>query len=187
MDKIIEKFRTPIISFLIGVLISSVAYFFYFQLGQDSVTSEITINRSEDTGAETPIVPICIAGAVKNPGIFEIDASSENWLEVLSNELEIEESYSGNSLAEIITLDSNYFYLPFTDGSLSPQAQEVLGGACININKASQSSLMSLPGIGEAYSVRIIEARPFSSLADIKRVKGIGDKTYEKILNEICL
>ncbi|MBS3808278.1 MAG: helix-hairpin-helix domain-containing protein, partial [Bacteroidales bacterium] len=51
----------------------------------------------------------------------------------------------------------------------------------ININRASSYKLKSLPGIGEVLSKRIINARPFSSIHEVKDVKGIGPKTFEDI------
>jgi len=50
----------------------------------------------------------------------------------------------------------------------------------IDVNSASQSELESLPGIGEVYAERIIEGRPYRSVNDLKRVKGIGAKTLDK-------
>lgn len=55
----------------------------------------------------------------------------------------------------------------------------------VNINSASKSELMRLPGVGEKTAEAIIEyrnARKFSSPADIMNVKGIGPKKYEKML-----
>ena len=55
----------------------------------------------------------------------------------------------------------------------------------ININTASASELKSLHGIGDVLSRRIINARPFNSIHEIKDVKGIGPKTFEDIRWEI--
>lgn len=49
----------------------------------------------------------------------------------------------------------------------------------VNLNSASLEELQTLPGVGEVLAQRIVEARPFSSLEDVKRVSGIGDKTVE--------
>ncbi len=55
----------------------------------------------------------------------------------------------------------------------------------VNINTASKDELDSLPGIGEKKAELIIEYREkngkFKSLKDIVKVKGIGEKTYEKL------
>jgi len=56
----------------------------------------------------------------------------------------------------------------------------------IDVNTANRETLQILPGIGPAYSERIITYRqengPFSSPEDLKKVKGIGPKTLEDIL-----
>ncbi|MFW5879033.1 MAG: ComEA family DNA-binding protein [Myxococcota bacterium] len=57
--------------------------------------------------------------------------------------------------------------------------------AQVDVNSASASELESLPGIGPATAQSIIEDReangPFSSLSDLTRVRGIGDRTVEKL------
>lgn len=57
----------------------------------------------------------------------------------------------------------------------------------IDINSASQSELESLPGIGEVYAERIIEGRPYRSVNDLKRVKGIGEKTLDKFRDLVAV
>lgn len=61
----------------------------------------------------------------------------------------------------------------------------------ININKATQTELEAIPGIGPSTALKIINYRKengkFNSLEDIKNVSGIGDSKYKKIKNYICI
>ncbi len=51
----------------------------------------------------------------------------------------------------------------------------------LDVNSATERELDGLPGIGSVLAGRIIAARPFKSADDLRRVKGIGAKKYEKI------
>lgn len=55
----------------------------------------------------------------------------------------------------------------------------------ISINSATATQLTSLPGIGATYAQRIIEYREtngdFTSVDELVKVRGIGEKTLEKI------
>ena len=69
----------------------------------------------------------------------------------------------------------------------SDDLKEVSGK--ININTASLSELISLPGIGEKRAQKIISYREkigsFKDTEDIKKVKGIGEGIYTKIKDMI--
>ncbi len=61
----------------------------------------------------------------------------------------------------------------------------------ININKASQSELETIPGIGPSTALKIINYRnengKFNSIEDIKKVSGIGNAKYEKMKEYITI
>ena len=61
----------------------------------------------------------------------------------------------------------------------------------ININAATEQELESLKGIGPATAKNIIRYREeyggFSSIEEIKNVKRIGEKIFEKIKADICV
>lgn len=61
----------------------------------------------------------------------------------------------------------------------------------ININTADKNTLCTLNGIGEVRAESIIEYRNsnggFATIEEIMQVKGIGEKTFEAIKNDITV
>lgn len=58
----------------------------------------------------------------------------------------------------------------------------------VNLNTATKKELMTLDGIGNKKAEEIIKYRektPFKKPEDLKNIKGIGDKLFDKIKNNI--
>jgi competence protein ComEA len=55
----------------------------------------------------------------------------------------------------------------------------------IDLNRATLQELTGLPGVGQAIAKRIVEFRdehgPFKRVEDLMKVKGIGEKSLDKI------
>ncbi len=61
----------------------------------------------------------------------------------------------------------------------------------INLNTASREQLILLPGVGESTADKIIQYRKdygsFKKIEDIMKIKGIGNKKFEKMKNFIIV
>jgi len=63
-------------------------------------------------------------------------------------------------------------------------------GGRIDINSASAAELAKLPGIGPSKAEAIVEFRekePFVKAEDLRKVKGIGDKLFDSIKDQVTV
>jgi competence protein ComEA len=66
-------------------------------------------------------------------------------------------------------------------------ATKLAPGTKININNADQSTIEKLPEIGPVKAKAIIDGRPYNSIEDIMKVKGIKGKTFDAIKDYIVV
>lgn len=65
------------------------------------------------------------------------------------------------------------------------QSDNIANPVLVNLNLAGSEELQTIPKIGPVLAQRIIDYReesgPFSRIEEIKQVKGVGEKTFQKI------
>jgi len=141
-----------------------------------------------------------VDGAVKNPGVYEFFEGDRIDDAIVKAGGLLENAYTKNINKARVLVDGEKIYvskegeknldIEIMDGSIYNTGEAVENNDKININTASKEALMSLDGIGEVYSQRIIDYRnivKFSSIEELKLVKGIGEKTFEKIKDIITV
>ena len=72
-------------------------------------------------------------------------------------------------------------------GSTASQASATTAGKTqlLDLNSATKDQLMTLPGIGDAYSQKIIDGRPYRAKTDLVRKKIIPQSTYDQIKGQV--
>lgn len=58
---------------------------------------------------------------------------------------------------------------------------------CININTATVEQLDTLNGVGPSMAQKIIEGRPYSKIEDLLNISGVGEVTFTKFKDQICI
>lgn len=164
----------------------------------------------------TSLITVEISGAVKNPGVYNLEPGQrvEDLINKAGGLKNADPEFLAETLNRARKLqDGEKIFIPQeqllaegaqpTDSKTQEKALNTAQNATsssksssattfpININKASASQLEALPGIGPVYAQRIIEYRQshggFKNKEEIKEIKGIGDKTYEKIKDLISI
>ncbi|PID02197.1 comEA protein [Sporosarcina sp. P2] len=161
-------------------------------------TMETTVQNKEleapiELVAEAVSVAILVdvKGAVKHPGLYSMQ-DGDRLLDAVDKAGGYTEAADTRLLNHAQRLqDESVIYVPIA-GEEPPVYEQPASSsstdsstAKVNINTANESDFQTLPGIGPAKAMAIVQYReehgPFSQLDGMKSVSGIGDKTFEKL------
>ncbi|MFC4388468.1 helix-hairpin-helix domain-containing protein [Gracilibacillus marinus] len=145
----------------------------------------------EDIDTELHIEMVDVKGEVKFPGVYRIEAG-ERIEDVIKKAGGLTDEADSNSinLAEKVYDEMVIIVAQVNEVGEIPQmnAGKTSDGK-IRINKATKEELMEISGIGEAKANAIIEYREtngdFKQLEDLSNVSGIGEKTVERISEQV--
>lgn len=186
-----------------GIFISLFCYFSRADRSNPIVINFPSASETEETSAPD------ISSTLEVPHTYTVihtEISTDT--EPLSAEPEQTFSHSSNDYQdettteeepEIIETAPDYIISPPTIAQTAPSSEYASPPSVrvestaelININEASVNELVRLSGIGEVKAAAIVEYRrtngSFSAIEDIMKVKGIGEKTFEKIRDQISV
>lgn len=149
-------------------------------LSKDKVYS-INEDSSDDQSNNIDVIIVHIAGAVKTPGVVEVENGQR-----LYEAIEKAGGTTGEADVDLINLamvlqDGQKIIVPYKGES----SDNHISDDKVNINTANIETLMGLPGIGETLAGNIIDYREknglFGTIEELKNVSKIGDVTYERL------
>jgi len=139
-----------------------------------------------------------ISGAVVNPGVLKLEENTRVYQAIeISGGLKASADVSGINMAAKLK-DENKIYIPEIGEKLETPVVNNLqptsgidNNGLIDINKANSQQLQELSGVGPSTAEKIIQYREnngsYLVIEDIKNVSGIGDKTFAKFKDKICI
>lgn len=147
-------------------------------VGSVTVGPRLVVQQREVRTMRSDIT-VSIAGEVNAPGLYTLP-----WGARVSDVLELAGGLTPRAdpaLVQSAALVTNgeALYIPSRITSS--------GEARISLNHATLEELQRLPGVGPVMAQRIIEGRPYGSIEALLRVRGIGEKTLERLRGLITL
>lgn len=153
---------------------------------QDS--NSISTNNDAVPNDEENTVIVYVTGAIQSPGLYKVPSRSTigDVIKEAGGALPYGDVESIN-LAENVQ-SGQHIHIRF---NFHGNPESLLRNQKVNINTATVKELDSLPGIGPTMAKRIDEYRQskgaFTSIEDIKHVKGISDGVFKKLRDKITI
>ena len=192
--------RNKIIASCILVVVVMAAFFVY---GENSKEIEVAENL-EPVKKE---ISVYVSGQVKTPAVVTLEDTGNlhavDAVNAAGGLTDLADSEIIN-LAEPL-VDGQHIHIPAKEiifqeipavdvaanSAPNKSAKFAQNNSLININTADEEELKKIRGVGPVLAKRILEYRTnngaFQAIEDIKKVKGIGAKTFEKMRDSITV
>lgn len=199
-----EKILCVVIA--MAFIVSGLVYNAAGKADDDEFASAAGQEQSEQTekDPESDVIIVDVSGAVNDPKVVELSKGDRvNDAIEAAGGLTANADISSLNRAAVVK-DGDKIFVPEKGSGRSGSVTNVNGGSGssdvssgaiaggkVNINTANKTELQTLTGVGPAIADKIIAYREshgsFKRPEDIKNVSGIGDKTYEKMKNNITV
>ena len=221
MLEALSKKQKTIFFIILTIMIIVIIYYIYFSLYNNNLNFSYTNNTLIDTtfiensstlenstlnSLSSNFIVVYICGAVNESKVITLNENSRicDAIDAVGG-LTQDADLTHINLAYILE-DGEKIYIPkigeelnsdstFTSSASSYSSYNLSSNSIkkqkININKATQTELELIPGIGPSTAFKILDYREkngkFSSIDEIKNVSGIGDVKFEQIKDYICI
>lgn len=147
----------------------------------------ITDELSGRTEAHTDMIYVQAAGAVVNPGVYEVAEGTRVYEVISAAGGTLDNADEQMLMLAGVVSDGERIYVPY-EGEIITQPADADDGR-VNINTADEDQLTTLPGIGAARAADIIDYRQtvgrFETIEQIMEVPGIKEAAFNKMKNKI--
>lgn len=150
------------------------------------------VTSVQNPTVEVQTIYVYVCGAVVNPGVYELPEGSR-----INAALQAAGGFTEEAGRDYLNLaakvsDGEKIYFPTAaEAEELERAEEAAQKGLVNINTATVSQLMDLPGIGEARAKDIIAYREengdFKSAEELMKVPGIKESMYAKLSDRIIV
>lgn len=202
-----NKYKVELVILAVSILFCVCGIYVYLNNGSNVEVDNVQIETKEFVqDLKSSNILIDLSGAVNNPGVYELKNNSrlKDLLEKaggLSTDADSKYFQKNYNLARIL-VDQEKIYIPnkaeietgiYLDGESTDQInpriiqEDSSETSLINVNTGSSAELDSLPGVGTVISARIISARPYKTIEELKEKKIVNNSLFEKIKSLITI
>ena len=188
-----------ILSVGIGLILIVFGVWQLIKPGRSSASVLSSSNELSNNGATmlSQQMIIEVSGAVKNPGIYQLQYGARVAHAVNKAGGIDEQAVSEDLLVRQINLsrivhDGEKIFIPLASDLSVVSEVEILNKSnldslYVSINTSSHNELLELSGIGEVRAEKIIQGRPYYSKRDLLKKEVLSETLYRKIEAQLVL